>query len=518
MQHKVQKSLNLLVKSSILVLFGIVISKILTYVHRVIIARYYGVETYGVYSLALVCVGWFIAFASLGLSEGCLRYFAVYHEKKDVQSGRYLMRHSLTFLSVSGLLAGILVFIFSHTIGIGLFNSPDLVVFLRWFSLSIPLTVIALPLIMSIRAYEKIGAYTGIYSVLQNSVKVILLLVLVFAGLGANSAIITSYLLSLAAVLVASHYYVKKNLSSLYVHSVLNENKKSSIRSELLKYSGPMLFYSILVSILYWVDSISLGYYKTPYEVGLYNAAVPLALLIAIVPELFTQLFFPMIARHQASNKLELAKQLTKQVTKWIFAINLPVFIVLFLYPGAVINILFGAEFLPASIALKILAINVLISSVGAVSTTLVSASGKSRLVLMNILAAAVLNLVLNSFLVPMGSILGMDNANGIVGASMATLISIFFLNGLFFYQARKILRSSPFRWKMVLVALSAIIPSIVLYHLSVTTSSKGLIMIGLSGILFGIIYLVNLFIFKAFDKYDLEIIRKIKSRIIPSK
>ena len=54
------KSLKLLVKTSVIVFIGIALSKILTYGYRVIIARHYGPEVYGLFSLSLMIVGWFI--------------------------------------------------------------------------------------------------------------------------------------------------------------------------------------------------------------------------------------------------------------------------------------------------------------------------------------------------------------------------------------------------------------------------------------------------------------------------
>ena len=69
-QLEIEKNLNLIAKSSIFVFGAIIISKIFTYLYRIVIARYYGPEVYGLFSLGIMIFGFFVAFASLGFSEG----------------------------------------------------------------------------------------------------------------------------------------------------------------------------------------------------------------------------------------------------------------------------------------------------------------------------------------------------------------------------------------------------------------------------------------------------------------
>ena len=53
-ENKLVKDLNLIVKSSVLVLIASLTSKIFVYLYRVIIARYYGPEVFGLFSLAVM--------------------------------------------------------------------------------------------------------------------------------------------------------------------------------------------------------------------------------------------------------------------------------------------------------------------------------------------------------------------------------------------------------------------------------------------------------------------------------
>ena len=55
--NEFDSNLKLIAKSSVIVFAGIFLSKIFTYLYRIIIAREFGPEAYGLFSLALVISG-----------------------------------------------------------------------------------------------------------------------------------------------------------------------------------------------------------------------------------------------------------------------------------------------------------------------------------------------------------------------------------------------------------------------------------------------------------------------------
>ena len=56
--EKIDNSLKLIVKSSLVVFIGIFASKILSYIYRIVIARSpgFGPEAYGIFSLAVIVI------------------------------------------------------------------------------------------------------------------------------------------------------------------------------------------------------------------------------------------------------------------------------------------------------------------------------------------------------------------------------------------------------------------------------------------------------------------------------
>src|SRR3989338_10381591 len=147
---EVTHSLNSLAKTSIIVFIGLALSKILSYVFRVVAARYFGPEAYGLFSLALVISGWFFAFASLGLSEGIVRYVSLYRGRKRIDDARYLVNFSVKILTVTSLITGAIMFFGSNIIAVKIFHDVNLIPFIKIFSLAIPFTVLATPWLMTI--------------------------------------------------------------------------------------------------------------------------------------------------------------------------------------------------------------------------------------------------------------------------------------------------------------------------------------------------------------------------------
>ena len=72
--EEVNRGLRTLAKGSLIVLIGIIVSKILSYAYRIIIARSLGPEIYGTFSLAVIIASWIIIIAKFGLTGGVLRF------------------------------------------------------------------------------------------------------------------------------------------------------------------------------------------------------------------------------------------------------------------------------------------------------------------------------------------------------------------------------------------------------------------------------------------------------------
>lgn len=505
---ELDRNLRLMVKTSLIVFVGLILSKIFMYLYRIIIARHFGPEVYGLFSLAIMVTGWIIAFSILGLTEGILRFTSFYRGKKQINKIRYIFRISIITLFFSTTISTIFLFLSSDFIAINIFHNPNLTIFLKAFSILVPISIFSTVFLAVIRAFEKISWYSFITNILENAVKVAAILLLIFLGWKSN-AVILSYILAFLSILIASYLVCKYKISEIFGKPKLRRKSKRKIMGNLFSYSWPLMLLGILSHIFHWIDSFAIGYFgmeKGAINVGFYNVAVPIAMLILFVPDIFTQLFLPLITKEFSRKNLIVIKELSKQIGKWIFLLNLPLFLLFILFPGAIINLLFGQEYLIAQNALRILSIGLFFLALFRPSLHLIQMMGKSRLLLINMVFTSIVNLILNMILVP---------RYGINGAAFSTMLSYIILSLIFLTETKYYLSLIPLRKKIFRILLISILPILSLIYIKqfIPINTFTLILQVLFFILF---YFILVLTTGCLDKNDLMILRTIKKKIMP--
>jgi len=506
-QEEINQGLKLLAKSSVIVFIGLFLSKVFSYVYRIIIARYFGPELYGIFSLALMVVGWFIAISSLGFSMGLARYIPFYRGKKEFEKIKYILKFSTTILFFSSIFAGAILFFSSNFIAIKIFHNSDLIIFLKIFSFLIPVAIFTDVFLNILRAFEKIAWHSFIFNILSSIIKVMTIVLFILIGIKSNS-IIFSYFLGFLAMLFVSFIVCKYKIPKIFEKYKLKKEIKSKTNKEFFSYSWPLMFSGIIASIFYWVDSFSIGYFHNATQVGFYNAAIPIVSLMSFFPKLFFQLFFPLINKEFSRKNFKIIKELSQQIGKWIFIFNLPLFLIMIVFPGTIINILFGKTYLVAQNALRILAIGGLCSTLVFISENLVSMVGKSKLLLGNVIIASIINLILNFILVP---------KYGINGAAISTTIVGVILSVTLLIEARYYTSIIPVRRKMMRILLVSLPPLLIIFYLKRLVEINFLSLI-LIGFLFVLSYVFLIFVTGCLDKNDLMILRSLKRKIMRNK
>jgi len=496
-------SLKLLVKSSMIILISIILAKFLGYLHRIIIARYLGPETYGLFSIAIMVLGFFVALSSLGLTDGILRFIPLYRGKKETKKINYILKFTIIILAISSVIFALLLFLSSEFISINIFHNKSLVVYLKIFSFLLPISIFANLFLSVLRAYEETKFSSIIQNIVQNFIKLLFFIIFIYFGFK-TSGVIFSFFLGTFAMLVASYLVCKYKIPELFLKSKISTVQKKQITNNLFSYSWPIIIIGTIGNIMYWIDSFSIGYLKSAVDVGFYNAAVPIAMLFAIASDIFAQLFFPLITREYSANNLKLIKELTKQISKWIFIINLPLFLIILLFPGTIINVLFGSEYLVAENALRILAIGSFFLSISVVSTHLLSMIGKSKFMLYNLLAFSVINLLLNIALV---------NLYGINGAAFSTMLCTILSGSVFVYQAYKYLKVIPFKKNMLKIFFISIIPLLIVVILRYFIPLN-LLSLALIGFLFVTLYFLLIYFAGCLDENDKIVLKAVYRKI----
>ena len=497
MSEIVNQSLQKIAKGTGIIFIGTIIGMLLGFVNRVIIVRYITQTEYGIYCLALVIISIFVTISMLGLSEGSTRYIAYFRGKKEEGKVRGVISSSIKIAIIASISLATISFFISDFISVGIFHTHELSSPLKILSIAIPFTVLINVFIAIFRGFDRVDAKVYFQDIFRPALYLLFLIVVVLFGLS-FLGVIYAYLVSIAVTCVVFVMY-KKSPLPMRRNSVTNPMIK-----ELLFFSVPLLAVSMLQMITTWTDTVMLSYFKTPDIVGLYNAALPLAHLLPIVLVSMNYLFIPIISQLYSKNLMAEMKRSYTVLTKWIFSATLPIFFVLFLFPDVMLNFLFGPRYSGATIALQILSVGFFVyASFGANSGILLT-MGKTRLLMKIILIGSIINITLNTALIP---------SLGVIGAAIASALSLSAIrvfNAIKLYQLSKI---HPFAKNYLKITGLFVMFLFVFYILrNLVIMSFWMFMALFS--LFLVSYVLSVLFTKSFDEEDIMILLTIEKRL----
>lgn len=478
---------------------GIFISKILGYLYRLIVARI-GPEEYGLLALGFAIVGITVTLSVIGLDSGTLRYVSFYKGKKDEARIKGILSTSLKIGLFLSFVFGFLMFIFSNWIAVNLFHNIKLSFILKAFAFTVPFYSVSRILLSALRAFQKIKYVVYAQNIMENIVKVVLTVILVYLGYGLFGAVI-AYLISVMVMSFLVVYFLQK------IFPIFKAKLKSIfLTKELISYSWPLMITGLLGLIVGWTDTIMIGYFRSAYEVGIYNAALPTAALMLIVPTALLCLFTPIATELLAKKKELELKQTYKTTMKWIFYINFPVFLLLIFFSRQILGLMFGSVYATGASALSILVFGYLFNSVFLTAQNILEVIKRSKLILFNTLIAAISNVLLNLYLIP---------RYGIVGGAIGTGFSLILFGFLCWFESCILKKMQPITKHYIKPIIAGAVAIFLVYKLMqilfVKVPLYGLI---LMAILFFVIYLMLLVLFKGFSIEDRKILRDIEGKI----
>lgn len=499
-----EEHLKKLARTSFFIIFIIGSSKILSYFYRVVVAREFGSEVFGLFSLATTIITITAGIFSLGFGDSIVRYASVMLAKKEYSKLKSILIHALLTATISSIFILSVYFFFSNYLAINIYKKQDLAVYLKILALYLPVFFFSNIFLGYLRAQEKIKMYSFLGGSFQNLLKLALLFILLYLGFK-ERALMYSYFLPLFIVLALAFLLTRKDMNMIFKSKSLKKKERRKILFEFLNYSWPLAFVSLILNVYYLIDSLIVGYFYDSSYVGYYSAAITVTYLFAMSQDLFMQLFFPLMSKEYANKKYSTIKETSKQITKWMYLLNIPLFFLMFYFPGVFLNIFFGSEFTVASNLLRVLSVGGIIAGFNGIFINLLSVKGNTRLILFDFFVFSVLNLVLDIYFL---------TKFGLIGVAIATVISYLLLSITLIYQVKKYFGFLPLKKDLIKITLVSLPPFIIMIFISNIIATSFLSLAG-AFLVFSLVYLALLYLTKCFDNYDLLIIKAIFSKII---
>lgn len=500
MSELVDGALRKVAKGTVFVLVGTFVGMLLAFLARVVLVRNVTTAEYGLFSIAIAVIGIITVFSELGLQTGIIRNVAFFRGKQDTGRVLGVIFSSFQLSVIASLLLFALFFFLSNLLSVTVFHNPALAPVLKILLIVAPLTVLIDLLSAVFRSFNRLE---GIFfnDFLLNVVKLAAFSLVLYLG-WSFFGVLYAYLFSFAFIaLLFAFYSIKK--SPAFVDFTA---KSVMLRKMLLFFSIPLLVQAIMGMIMEWADTLMIGYYMNAESVGVYNMVMPLSKMVSLFLVALVFFYVPIASELFAKDLFSELRRVYAVLTKWVFSFTLPVFLLFFLFPNAILQIIFNTTSNEAAIVLRILSAGFLLHALmGPTASTLV-VLGQTKSIMNFSIVAAVINVVLNVALIPV---------IGISGAAIASAASFVFMNLSYFAILLLKYKIQPFTANYLRpVAFSALIITVIYFLTKSLFVVPPLWFIIVMFVAFLAIYGLSLLLTKSFDKEDVMMLLSIEKQL----
>ncbi len=474
-------------KGTSLLFMGSLAGYFISFFYKIILARGLGPEEYGVFSLVLMMVGFFTTFFSLGLPSAITKYTSEYiSQKKEIHT---IFSTAAPITVFTATLGSVLLFFLSGFFAINVFHNPLAVIPFKIGSLAVFFSLFSGLFSGVLTGFQKMGilSFSGVIEKGSKFLLTILFFSLGFKILGATWAYSLSFFVMFVFLVVA------------YKHTtpIIFKKAEFNLAKKLLSFGVPLFMAGIAATFLGWTDSFFIGYFLTAKDVGYYNVALPVVGLLSMVMAALAVALFPMISQLNAKKDKKSLGEIFNRSLKYSIYFILPAATGSFLLAKPIIQILFTSEYLAAVPAFRILSIGTIFTSLIVISRSFIAGINEPRKIMKYTFIAAILNVILNYFLIPLWGI------NGAAIATVTSLILLFLLSIKFI--RKKIKLNLSYIFKPIISSAIMAFSTILILQTSLPKIMKMVVIIFLAIVLyFSVMYLL-----KGFDKKDKEMIRK---------
>jgi len=365
-------------KGSFNVLWGLVISTVISAVGTIFIARLLGSDLYGLYTVVLTVPMIIQIFRDWGINFAMIKFTAQYRAEGRQDEIRSIYITGVLFEVVVGLVLTIFAFFFADFLATSVFNRPVIAPMIQVISLSIFASGLVAAATAAFTGYERLEL-NSVMLIFQSIFKTVLIIALVVLGLGTAGATIgftvgtlIAGVIGVALIGVIYRQLPKSTSNKLELKAYLNAMLRYCFPLSLAAIIGTLLpqFYAFLLPIHYSINNV---------PIGNYGVAMNFSVLVAFFVMPIATMMFP------AFSKLDPEKDKTSLMNIFRFSVKygsllvVPVTVLVISLAEPAVATLFGNTYDTAALFLALLSIQYLYVTFGNVSMgALLNGQGKT--------------------------------------------------------------------------------------------------------------------------------------------
>lgn len=487
-------------KGGFYIFLGMTISTITFFLYKILAARYLGPSDYGLMTLGIIILNIATIFGLAGIHHSIGKFVNHYFAQKDNSKIKGLLVSSFSITISLSIFIAALVYFFSSSISIKLFGMSGLNRVLFAFSIAIPFSAVTQLLKYYFYAFKQPQFAIISESLFEKTVNLVFLILAIM--LSANVyAISWGYAASLIISSIAGFYLFSKQLTNFTKKEL---NAKYEMKN-MLSFSTPLMVTGIVSVAIAWTDIILIGIFKSQADVGIYNAAYIIASSLMIFWLSFGDIFYPIISELYSKKLTSTIRKTFETATRWVFALTVPIFVVVVLNSARIVSIVFGSAYARASIPLTIIIVGYFFTTIFGLAEHGLRTFQRTKFLGVWSTMGFLVNILLNMALIPL---------YGIIGAAIATTITLLTLNFVKFMHFKKILKFELNKKIYAKYTMSALISFLIIFSIVKLTGLDDTFYFIFAVVLYFIIYAFILILLKSFTEEDIEVLESIERKI----
>lgn len=479
--------------NNIIFTIGNLISVIVAFVTSIVIARILGPQEFGLYSLVMVVVMFFIVFTDFIIGASLTRYTSYFLSQKQFGKIKSLFMFLIKYKIIVSVIISSILIIFPNEIALYVFNKTGITAVIMYSGVIIFISSFIEFFVAFFNGLRNIKNITLIRLVERFS-KLVFPLAFIFIGLGYLGAIYGLIVSSLIGLMVVFIMLRK------YFH--IFKTKKSKInRNEIYRFGIWSFISSVTITIFAMTDSLMISILRTIPEIGFYKIATMWVFAIINFIPISGLVMYAYFSKKQSKKSTELMFSTAFRYTSLIV---FPLAFLLSAFSEPLISIFYGEDYIISGNVLTILGFAAIPLALGSIIISYFSGINKPDITTKIVSIALLINIILNYFFI---------TTYGIIGAAFATIIALIIeLAVMFIALSRNNVKINFSHLYKPFIA------SCIVYSLTLFMTVTGIIELILYGIASLVLYGLIMLIIRGIDKKDILDVYNIMLNIFSSK
>lgn len=252
------------------------------------------------------------------------------------------------------------------------------------------------------------------------------------------------------------------------------------------------------------LDTVMLGFMTTDADVGYYQAAVKVKVVLVHIVTSLGAVLLPRSSYYIEHGNIEEFKRITHKAVNFVFVISIPLAIFFIIFARQAILVLSGADYVAAILPMQIIMPTLMfIGLTNILGMQILVPSGREKIVLYSEVIGALTDLVLNMIFIPL-----FTSAGAAIGTLVAEIVVLLVQFGFMKQEAYEAFIGIKYN-KILIALFGSIVGSIWIYYSNI----PNLLQLIFSSVLFFGIYYFLLLIMK--DTIIVEVHKRIMHRLL---